>query len=437
MERKYLAELLSWKSNPQRKPILLRGARQVGKSYLVRELLAPAFDGFVECNLERQPEVARAFQGDLSANTVLGNLQVILGKEISGRTLLFIDEIQVEPKALTALRYLYEGAPQIPVIAAGSLLEFAIEEVGVPVGRVEFMHVAPLTFEEYLLNSEGKQLLSLLQDHDFTKPLPDAVHARGIQLLREYLAVGGMPEVCKHVIETKSLGGVELIQSNLLTAYQNDFPRYSRKHPELKRISSVFERAPHLVGKPVKFVEISRDFQAREIRAAIDQLDKAQVVSKVFSSSGSPVAALSAHERYKLIFVDVGLMQRACGQSLRSWVIHDESYVHSGAIAEQFVGQQIKALRPTTFEQLHFWERPKSGSSAEIDYLLSIDGATIPVEVKSGARGRLRSMSEYLNSYPNTPFGIKTSLDNCSFDSKVWSVPLYAFGTWLARRYSL
>jgi predicted AAA+ superfamily ATPase len=433
MQRSCLESLIAWKSNKSKKPILLRGARQVGKSYLIRELLAPMFDKFVECNLERQPDIARAFSGDLSARVVLNNLQVLLGQEISEHSLLFIDEIQVEPKAINALRYLYEEAPQIPVVAAGSLLEFAIGKVGVPVGRIEFLQVSPLTFEEYLFNTEGRFFLDMLGEHDLKKPLPDIFHRRGISLLREYLAIGGMPEVCQLFIDSKNLGTIESLQGNLLEAYRNDFPRYASKDPELKRISAVFERIPHIVGKPIKFVEVSREFQARDIRAAIDQLDMAQVISKVYRTSGNPIAALANHDRYKLNFIDVGLMQKACGQQLKNWIISEDHYIHSGAIAEQFVGQQIKAISNIFSNQLYFWERPKSGSSAEIDYLISVNGQTIPVEVKAGARGRLRSMNEYLNAYPLTPFGIKTSLDNFAYESKVWSVPLYAFGTWLKR----
>ncbi len=232
---------------------------------------------------------------------------------------------------------------------------------------------------------------------------------------------------------SKNLAAIESLQNNLLIAYRNDFPRYASRDAELKRISAVFDRVPQIVGKPIKFVEISRDFQAREIRAAIDQLVMAQVVSKVYRTSGNPLAALANRDRYKLNFIDVGLMQRACGQQLKSWIGGDDSYVHSGAVAEQFIGQQINAYNNPVSNELYFWERAKSGSSAEVDYLVSIGGNTIPVEVKAGARGRLRSMDQYLQAYPSTPFGVKTSLDNFSYESKVWWVPLYAFGTWLRR----
>jgi uncharacterized protein len=436
IKRTALVKITSWKDDQKRKPLLIRGARQVGKSYLIREHVSKLFDGYVELNLEKQPELSRCFEGTLGAKEILSNLQVISGRTIDQSTLLFLDEIQVQPRAIQALRYLYEETPEIPVIAAGSLLEFGIKEVGLPVGRVSSLALSPVTFEEFLEYSGNGQFLDLLNSHDLRTPLHDAIHEKGNSLLQTYLAVGGMPEVCRDYVSNNNLLRCQELQSELLTTYRDDFPKYVHRHSDLQRVSAVFERVPNLVGKVVKYVEISREHQARELRSALDALHLADVIHKVYKSSGDPLGALVDHSRYKLIFLDVGLMQRACGMSLKNWVHDPTSFIHSGSIAEQFVGQQLHAYRTLPNDSLFYWERAKSSSSAEIDYLVQKEGAVIPIEVKSGAHGRLRSMAVYLDQFSDTPYGIKTSLDNFQWKSKIRSVPLYAFGTWLAREES-
>jgi len=227
LQRQIFDEIKQWATNPTRKPLILRGARQVGKSFLVANLLRPLFENILEINLEKERSLHRCFEGDLSASYILSTLQALKGVKLSATTLLFIDEIQAFPPAITALRYLYEGAPHIPVIAAGSLLEFALEQVGVPVGRVQFASITPLTFEEFLLNSDQSLFLEALQSHDFRTPFPIPLHEKGLALVHEYLGVGGMPEACAQYLKDRDIATTETILSSLITGYRNDFPRYA------------------------------------------------------------------------------------------------------------------------------------------------------------------------------------------------------------------
>ena len=435
MKRFILAELLAWKSlNDRRKPLVLRGARQVGKSYLIKKLLAPHFESFVEINLEKQPEYRSVFEGNLEPKMLLTQLQVLTKSDIiPGKTLLFIDEIQAVPRALIALRYFYEELPALHVIAAGSLLEFAIEKVGVPVGRISFQHIAPLTFEEFLLNSGNEIFLEMLETHDFLTPVSSAVHERGLELLAEYLAIGGMPEVINNFIETKDYRTCETLQAEILESFRNDFPKYTQRDAQLKYIALVFERVPHLLMQPFKFVQIAPDIQAIHLRNAIDTLRKAGVLNLVYKSGQLQAAAGYDPDTYKLAFLDIGLAQRAFGLPIAEWIKNRHQLLKQGNITEQFIAQEIAAQGSWNTGELYYWQRNAKGSTAEVDFLIPIRNKVTPVEVKSGTTGSLKSLHLFLKSNPEVNYAIKTSSNNFSVMDKIRSVPLYAFPAWLRR----
>ena len=435
MNRVILSDIRAWKTEKGRKPLVIMGARQVGKSYLVRNLLAPDFEDFVEVNFEQRPALADCFAPDLLPNEILRRLEIQIGKRVfPGHTLLFFDEIQACPNALRSLRYFYEQLPSLHVIAAGSLIGFALEQMSVPVGRITFRYLAPLSFEEFLSNSGHQALLDALLEHSFDVPFSDVVHQKASSLLREYLAIGGMPEVVANFIETHDYLAAEALQSDLLETYQRDFSKYAQRRAEHRHVQVVFGAVPGLVGKQFKFSQISREIKSTHLRHAIDLLSKANVVHQVFSAKQAPLSATLNPKRYKLLFLDVGLMQRALGISMKRWVSADANrLVSEGPIAEQFVGQSLVAQSWRTRPQTYYWQRDKRGSSAEVDFLLQKENALTPVEVKAGAVGSLRSLRFYLQTHPEVSLGLRISTANVDRQEKLLSIPAYAFESWLRR----
>ena len=434
MKRFIEKDLYAWKNDSDRKPLILSGARQVGKSYCIEKNFAAHFDGCVTINFEKQPEFKSCFEPDLNPQKILRRIEALSQKRIMvGSSLLFFDEVQACPPALSALRYFYEELPALHLVAAGSLLEFALQKISTPVGRVTFRYLTPLSFEEFLYNCGHELLLQEIIGHPLTAPFPEAFHQKAIQLLKEYLAVGGMPQVINLFILQHDYLKCQQSLSDLLESYVKDFPKYNVHDADLKYIDLVFSQAARLVGKHFKFVHIARDIQAKYIRKGVTHLSSAGVIDLIFKTHGVPLGANYNPDRYKLLFFDVGLMQRACGLNIADWIQKPYQLIHAGGIAEQFVGQEILASSGFKRNRLYYWEREKRGSSAEIDYLVEHKGQVIPLEVKSGVAGKLRSMHLFLESHPDSPFGVKVSLDNFSRLDKIQSIPLYAFGSWISR----
>ncbi len=435
MKRFIEEELIKWKDDSDRKPLILSGARQVGKSYVIERNFSSNFDQVLSINFEKQPEFKDCFESDLSPGKIIRKIEALSQKRVDiGRTLVFLDEIQICPKAITALRYFYEELPALHLIAAGSLLEFTMESISVPVGRVTYRHLTPLSFEEFLYNSGNEILLEEISRHNFDAPFDKVVAQKAEVLLKEYMAIGGMPQVVDRYIQNQDYLKCQEILSDLLETYTNDFPKYGRRDADLKYIDLVFARAAHLVGKQFKYVHITRDIQSKYIKQGVDLLVKAGVLSLIYKTYGSPLGANYNPHRFKLLFLDIGLMQRACGLNISRWVSDGHDLIHAGVIAEQFVGQEIAAHAHFKKGRLYYWERDKRGSSAELDYLVEMAGRILPVEVKSGTIARLKSLQNFLKAHPDIPEGIKVSLDNSGKKQNIRSIPLYAFGSWLKRQ---
>ena len=426
--------MIKWKDEEGRKPLILSGARQVGKSYLIEKNFAPHFDRLLSINFEKQPEYNNCFESGYSTAGILRKIEALAGKRIKvGSTLVFFDEIQFCPKAIIALRYFFEEIPALHIIAAGSLLEFTIEKISVPVGRVTFRHLNPMSFEEFLYNSGNQFLLDEIRSHSIIMPFPEALHNRATALVKEYMAVGGMPQVLSSFIEHQDYLRCQELLSDLLESYIKDFPKYSSKYSDLKYIDTVFSRVPHLVGNQFKFVQISRDIQSKYLRNGLELLDKADLVKLIYKTSGVPLGAHYNPERFKLLFLDIGLMQRGCDLNISRWITDSHHLINAGPVSEQFVGQEICANSNFKRERLYFWGRDKRGSSAEVDYMVEHAHGVTPVEVKAGTSGRLKSMQFLLKSNPDLSEGIKVSLDNFEKENNIQSIPFYAFGSWLAR----
>jgi uncharacterized protein len=429
MFREALNQLNEWHSSSVRKPLLLRGARQVGKSWLVREF-GKRFEHFVEINFEKQPEVAEFFAGNLDIPSLLEKLQIYTGKKITPEnSLLFLDEVQECPRAITALRYFKEEYPELPVIAAGSLVDFALEKIGMPVGRVQFLYLHPLSFREFLLVQKRTDLC----DYIAKKNIDDVIHGQLLEQVKTYFWLGGMPAVVDAWLTEKNPELCQQLQEEIISSYKQDFSRY--KNPaKIEHLDRVFESIPKQLGKKFKYVNVDSDFRSAELKIALEALCKAGIAYKVYHSAaqGFPLSASQKDNYFKAFFFDIGLAQRVLRLDLRQWLLAKIEVQHVGAIAEQFVAQEYIAYTALTAPaNLFYWHREQRTSNAEIDFIFTKQEKIIPVEVKSGTTGGLRSLQLFLQEHPNSPYGLQISEKNFSDDKIIASLPFYAIDTWL------
>ena len=402
MKRTAMKYLREWAKSPTRKPLLLRGARQVGKTHLVRQFAAENYEDLIELNFEKDPSLVEFF-ADLSPKQIISLLEMRFAKEIEpGKSLLFFDEIQAAPRAIQALRYFKEEAPSQHVVAAGSLLDFVFgqEELPVPVGRVEYLHLKPMNFTEFLDGLGQTQVAEYIRGFQLGNRSSAAMHRHILMWLRRYIMVGGMPEVVKTYRDTESFGRVDQMKEALLATFRDDFGKYrGRMDDDLMR--SVFNKIPGLIGEKLKYVKVARDVKATRIADVLERLCRAGIMSKVVHSSanGIPLGAESNPKIFKPLFLDVGLMLRASGLNMTDLNGEEElMVVNRGAVAEQIVGQEMLAAGPIWEEhQLFYWMREKKTASAEVDYLTSRGTTVIPVEVKAGSTGRLKSLHVFLH----------------------------------------
>ncbi len=440
MDRFIDRRLTTWAKKTNRKPIILRGARQVGKTFSIRHLGAK-FESAVEINFERSPQFSTVFERDLDPGRIVRELQLAIGQPIvPGKTLLFFDEIQEAPRAILSLRYFYEEMPDLHVIAAGSLLEFQIAQIGMPVGRVEFAYLYPMSFIEFLWAYEERVLAEQLTTVVPTGPLPEIVHNKLIGLVAEYLTVGGMPEAVKIWLETHRLGDCLEVHHSILESYRQDFIKYARVH-QVKYVEHVFGEVPRLVGQKIKFSNFSGDFRSRELRPAIELLIKGCLFNPILHSAanGIPLGAEVNHRKFKLIFVDIGLMQTLLGNNTAAWVLDTQaSFVNRGTVVEAFVGQELLSYAPQNRKNnLYYWHREARSSNAEVDYVTAIDQRVIPIEVKSGSIGKNKSLDIFLKTKDNSPYGVLISPRNFIRKEKQFCLPIYhtyAAGNFLLSR---
>ena len=425
MRRLIEDKLLRWKNMERRTPLLIRGARQVGKTYSIEKLGREQFQDMVSVDLERKRTCHQAFEGDLDARLVLSQLEFFLGTKITpGKTLLFLDEIQACPRAITALRYLYEDVPELHVIAAGSLLEFAFRNVSVPVGRVQFLEMHPMTFAEYLWAVGKEQAAEVVLGEP--KALPEAIHAHLLKELKTYCFLGGMPGCVAAYADSGSLLGSFEVQQRICDNYRQDFSKYTpRADPDC--LQAVFQSCAQNVGQQVRFVRLANGHAGSTIRRAFDLLCMARVVRKVPAAnpSGLPLGASASARKLKALLLDIGLWQRLCGMRTDlEYSKADLLDVYRGAMAEQFVGQELLVSQDS---ELYYWSREAPSSTAEVDYLAAVNGEVLPVEVKSGPAGRLRSLHLLLGTYPNCPRGLVFSSAPYAEDPqhKLTFLPLY------------
>jgi len=404
MERIITTQLANWKSCSVRKPLLIRGARQVGKTYSVLEFAKSHFKGRVHLfNFEKNPELHSIFDLNLDSSRILSELEFVLNtKIISGSDLLFFDEIQECPNAIMSLRYFYEQNPKLHVIAAGSLLEFALQNISFPVGRLRMIFMQPMSFEEFLI-ANGKKLLAneiKRQNSQLSDTVVKLVNAE----MYNYFVVGGMPECVKTFVNSSSFVDVMNVQTDLIATFRQDFSKYAG-HSDKRCLNSVLDSVAGKIGEQLKYSKLAEDFTNSTIKKAFELLEIARLYTKVraASPSGIPLGANVSQKKFKAVFLDIGLLSNISGfYSDKTIPKRKLMAAFNGKMAEQFVGQE---LRSSLSENLYYWSRDARGSNAEIDYLIERDGEVIPIEVKSGKSGSLKSLHLLLSTYAN----IKTS----------------------------
>jgi predicted AAA+ superfamily ATPase len=401
IQRKQANFLRSWLAAKDHKPLVLRGARQVGKSTLVE--LTALENGFDLCtvNFEQKPEYAEHFASN-EPQKIIQLLQAQLQlKIIPGKTILFLDEIQQAPQVIISLRYFYEQMPTLHIIAAGSLLEFALSQIkySIPVGRLEYIYLGPLSFSEFLLGLGEEMTNDFLQKYTFEQTIPIALHDKLLNLLRLYYLIGGMPKAVATYAQTGDLTAVDRVKYSIINTLQDDFSKYGDKK-EVMLLRKTFNTIPTLIANKLIYAHIDDKLRSEYVSNAIDKLCLAKICEKVFHSSanGVPLGAEINERHFKILFLDIGLVNTILGVNLLNLKDNDSLIlVNKGALAEQMIGQHLAYLRPE-YEQpkLYYWNREKVGANSEVDYLITYNMDIIPVEVKAGKAGRLRSLHSFL-----------------------------------------
>ena len=428
---KLFNKLSNWKNQKDRKPLLLRGARQVGKSWGVKLWCESQNLNLIIINFEEYPKYVAIFEQDLDIDRIINEITILTNSSPrESNTVLFLDEIQKAPKAILALRYFYEKAPQVLVLAAGSLVEFVIEEHGLPVGRVESLFLYPLTFSEFLIANSEQGLSELIENFDVEKAtiLSDVIHRKLLSNLLLYFRLGGMPKVISKYIETKDILRAGIEQSIIIQGYRDDFRKYA-KQADWVLLENIFSKLSDLVGgAQVKFSLISKEHKSIQVRRAIVALEQALLIHKIKPSSANklPIAAQAIDSKFKLAFLDIGLLHHLLGFDWsRIPLDSDLTDIAEGKFAEQFVAQELLASRSEHSRYLlHYWNRDVPGSEAEVDFLVEYNNQVTPIEVKSGQRGRLKSLNLYFQeNNPKRSFVL--SQRNIEKYEKIDFIPLY------------
>ena len=429
MERDLSPYLHEWKSDPLRVPLILRGARQVGKSWIVRQF-GQSFDSFVELNFDEDEELHSLFNARIDIDLLLQKIQFYTGSKIEpGKTLLFLDEIQECPKALKTLRYFKEKCPALHVIAAGSLIDFELENVGLPVGRVQFLYLYPLSFVEFLSVSGKIELREYIKSHKLSD---EAIHKLLLEEIKTYMWLGGMPAVVDAWLTLKDPVKCQALQDRIITAYRQDFSKYAKRN-QIANVEMVFANIPNQIGKKFQYKNIDDGVRSSSLKSALSLLVKAGVAYECFhtSAQGLPLAAGKNEKRFKVYMFDIGLAQRMMGLSLKEWVTKSLDIKYIGGVAEQFVAQEYVAYCPPEKpHELYYWHREEKSSNAEVDFIFLKDGQIIPVEVKSGTKGGMKSLRQFLAMHEATPYGLKISQSLRNTSSNLQEIAFYDLKEW-------
>ncbi|PIU58376.1 MAG: hypothetical protein COS89_00710 [Deltaproteobacteria bacterium CG07_land_8_20_14_0_80_38_7] len=402
-KRNILNLLDKWKKADKRKPIIIRGARQTGKTAAV-EMFAKSFSNYIYLNLEKDAD-KQLFEKGRDLEDIIQAIELSKKKILKEKdTLLFIDEIQNSQQALQMLRYFYEDYPNIYVIAAGSLLEAVMKREGFsfPVGRVSFLYLYPVTFDEFLSAIGEDKLLEHLKNITLSSPPSHIIHEIALKIFHHYILVGGMPEVVAKYAEKRTFLPLAKIKEELIESFEEDITKYATT-AESKYVKHVLRFAPNYVGERIKYENFANGgHKSREMKRAFDLLEYAMIINRVYGNTEtSPPIKPNFNVAPKLLFLDSGLVAHKLGLTENEIYIKDLNNLFRGAIAEQIAGQTFYSTELEKKITPCFWYRNAPGSTAETDYVFQHNNYLIPVEVKSGKSGRLRSLHQFMLASPN------------------------------------
>ena len=427
MKRKITNTLIEWKGSKNRKPLIINGARQIGKTYIINEFGNAYFSNLVYINLETNPAIRDVFEGNIEPSYLIQSLELHTDQRIiAGETLLFLDEIQACERALTSLKYFCEQAPQYHIVAAGSLLGVAInrEKYSFPVGKVDEMNMYSFDFEEFCWALGRENLVEMIREHyKKQKPLPEAIHKLALELYNHYCIIGGMPEVISDFIQNNSFLTIKNSQARILNEYIADMSKYADSATSVK-IKACYDSIPAQLAKEnhkFQYKIVQKGGTATIFGVAIDWLQQAGIVLKCqkIEHGFIPIKAYQYFPDFKLYMSDTGILTMLSGfpsQMILNSIEINNTFM--GAIAENYVAQAFTARSIP----LHYW---KSEETAEIDFVFQDNVDVIPVEVKKGLRTRSGSMALFIKKY-NSPYAIRISQKNFGFENNIKSVPLYA-----------
>lgn len=427
MYRIAIEKLYGWKERRRRKPLIIEGARQVGKTWLMKEFGSRAYDDTVYINFDSNARMAELFAEDLNTDRLIMGLELYAGRKIDpDNTLLIFDEVQEVPRALSSLKYFYENAPQYHIVCAGSLLGIALHEgTSFPVGKVDFLSLYPLSFKEFLMAVAGERFASLLDNHDYQ--MITLFRQTYIDALKQYYFIGGMPEAVQSFAEEKDFNEVREIQKRILAAYEQDFSKHAPAEI-VPKIRMVWNSIPsQLARENKKFIYglVREGGRAKEYETAIMWLCDCGLVHKVsrVNAGRIPLKAYEDMRAFKLFFVDVGLL--GCMTGLRQRTLLDGNDLFAefkGALTEQYVCQQLEAI-----EDLGIYYYTNDRGSCEVDFIIDTGERIIPIEVKAEVNLKAKSLKTYCGKY-NPGIAVRTSMADYKEEDWLINLPLYAVG---------
>jgi len=396
--RDILTYLEKWKLKKGRKPLVLRGARQVGKTFAVKIFAEKNFADLLYINLDKNEDY-ELFKEIRSILDFEKTADVVLGKKIvSGKTLVFIDEIQNTPNLIELLRFFYEERPDLHVIAAGSLLEVKIKKQGLamPVGRIEYAYVYPLTFFEFLEANKENSILDFLKKVTPKDSIPPAIHEQSLKLFYNYALIGGMPEIVARYVEKSSQQDLNSLYSSLLTAYAEDIYKYAAS-ADVKYIRHVLDQAPYFAGERITYEKFGGSgYRSREMSEAFEVLEKTMLLRQVPATKSLELPLIGQRKRAKkLLYLDIGFINFKNNIQAEYVGLADLSGLYRGKAAEQIVGQNIIANMSQMEQSLFYWAKEKPQGSAEVDFCLAHKGKILGIEVKSGHSAKLKSLFSF------------------------------------------
>lgn len=416
---KYMSD---WASRDTRKPLLLRGARQVGKSTAVQEL-SKKFETFVEINFEKQPKYKVLFKDDLDVKRIVSQISAVYGISIvPGKTLLFLDEIQECPQAIMALRFFKEEMPELHVVAAGSLLEFALKELTTfGVGRIHSMFMYPMTFDEFMEANGQQLLLEARNKSSIESPLPEALHDKLVELFRTYMLVGGMPEAVKTWVEYHDYVRCQEIQDDIIVTYEDDFSKY-KKNVDPVLLRNTLRSAAVQTTKKFVYSKVGLDYKTAEVKKAVELLALAGILHPVThtDANGLPLGSEEDKSYQKMLLLDTGLLLRLLNMSLgdvselttQILTASAADLVNKGPMAELIVGlEMLHHMSPNIRHDMFYWVRHARNSQAEIDYISNYLQVIVPVEVKAKKQGGMKSLWSFMRD-KKIHYAIRCSMEN-------------------------